>query len=74
MVSEEQIRINLEFVREYAANLRRVADLYEQLEKMAQEPDSQLAPILAIVGRMATGGLSQAGELIAAIFPEDQKG
>ena len=68
---DSQIQINLHFVRSYAAQLRRVADMYEQLEQVAKRPGSQLAPVLAVAGRMATSGLSQAGELLLVMFPDD---
>jgi len=53
--------------------LRAVADKYEVLEKMASEPGSELVPVLVVAGRIATAGLSQAGELIAAMFPESNE-
>lgn len=69
--ANDQIRLNLHYVRTYAAQLRRVAEMYEQMEQMARKPGSQLAPVLAVAGRMATSGLSQAGELLLALYPDD---
>lgn len=69
--ADSQIQINLHFVRVYAAQLRRVADMYEQLEQMAKKPGSQLAPVLAVAGRMATSGLAKAADLLRVMLPDD---
>jgi hypothetical protein len=61
--------IQLRHVRTYAARLRKISDMYSELERMAQLPDSHLAPVLAVAGRIALSGLSEAGELLGAMYP-----
>ena len=63
----DMVDIHLSDIRDYAKRLRKVADLYEQLEELARRPESNLPPLLAKAGALVCEGIAERGALLVVL-------
>ena len=60
----DNAEIHLADIREYATRLRKLAEIYEQLEDMAKRPGSNLPALLAKAGALVCEGIEERGTLL----------
>ena len=64
----DMIDIHRSNVRDHAKKMRKIVDMYEKLEEMAEAEDSKLAPLLDKAGEIVCDGLKRSGALLEVLF------